>query len=57
MKLTGNKRLRLLFCFVSADCDDEIPSRSVIFAAFLIGNLTLIAEQMTKKAPLKQGAF
>ncbi|MCY8879417.1 hypothetical protein [Bacillus inaquosorum] len=55
MKLTGNEQL--LFCFVSADCDDEIPSRSVIFAAFLIGNLTLIAEQMTKKAPLKQGAF
>ncbi|MEC1548855.1 hypothetical protein P9D77_11075 [Bacillus rugosus] len=29
MKLTRNKRRRLLLCFVSADCDDKIPSRPV----------------------------
>ncbi|BAI85551.1 hypothetical protein BSMD_000630 [Bacillus subtilis Miyagi-4] len=55
MKLTWNKRLRLIFCFLSADCDGEIPFRSIIFASFRIGN-PYIAEQMIK-SPRKMGAF
>ncbi|AKE23769.1 hypothetical protein B4071_1908 [Bacillus subtilis] len=55
MKLTWNKRLRLIFCFLSADCYGEIPSRSIIFASFRIGN-PYIAEQMIKSAP-ENGRF